>query len=175
MMFNQLLHKMRSVPTRRARQRGSAAVETALVFPLMIATLLAFIYLVFVMHNYIVLTNAAREGARFGIVYASPASSRPTASQITTFTNQFGASFLIRLVAGPSTTVTISRAANPGAGGTPNWTGVSLNANACQLTGDLLKVDLAYGSGAPSLFGGTVFAIGLPDITLAASTTMRCE
>ncbi|MFO1199828.1 MAG: TadE family protein, partial [Burkholderiaceae bacterium] len=47
----------------RARNAGASAVEFALLFPLLISILIAFVDIIFVMHDFSVLTNAAREGA----------------------------------------------------------------------------------------------------------------
>ena len=50
----------------RRRERGQSLVETAVVFPILLLLLAATIDFGRVFDAYIVLTNAAREGARFG-------------------------------------------------------------------------------------------------------------
>lgn len=53
---------------RHTRQGGQSLVETAIVFPILILLLVAVVDFGRVFDAYIVLTNAAREGARFGSV-----------------------------------------------------------------------------------------------------------
>ena len=50
----------------RRRERGQSLVETAVVFPLLVLLLAAIIDFGRAFDAYIILTNAAREGARFG-------------------------------------------------------------------------------------------------------------
>jgi Flp pilus assembly protein TadG len=51
------------------RQQGQAAVEIALILPLLLIVLFGIIMSAFVFYAYIQVTNAAREGARAGSVY----------------------------------------------------------------------------------------------------------
>lgn len=60
-------------------QRGTAAVEFALVLPLLILFIFGIIEFGLAMHAKEILTNAGREGARAGIVFGDP---RPTESKI---------------------------------------------------------------------------------------------
>lgn len=53
-------------------QRGVAAVEFALVLPLLLAVMLAVIELGLMLYNQAVITQASREGARYGIVLTDP-------------------------------------------------------------------------------------------------------
>lgn len=53
---------------RRRHARGAAAVELAILFPLLMAIFFSIMEWGFVVYNKAVLTNAAREGARTGIV-----------------------------------------------------------------------------------------------------------
>ena len=55
----------------RRRERGQSLVETAIVLPVLVLLLAAVIDFGRVIDAYIVLTNAAREGARFGSVKPS--------------------------------------------------------------------------------------------------------
>lgn len=57
-----------SKPERRSRERGQSLVETAIVVPVLLLLLAAVIDFGRAFDAYIVLTNAAREGARFGSV-----------------------------------------------------------------------------------------------------------
>lgn len=52
----------------RRRERGQSLVETAIVFPILLLLLAATVDFGRAFDAYIVLTNAAREGARFGSV-----------------------------------------------------------------------------------------------------------
>ena len=53
---------------RRRRERGQSLVETAIVFPILLLLLAAVVDFGRAFDAYIVLTNAAREGARWGSV-----------------------------------------------------------------------------------------------------------
>jgi Flp pilus assembly protein TadG len=68
------------------REEGAAAVEFALVLPLLILILFGIIEFGFVLYDQEVITNASREGARFGIVIGSP---RPSLSQIQGVVNTY--------------------------------------------------------------------------------------
>ena len=63
----------------RRRSRGAAAVELALLFPFLMAILFGILEWSFVVYNKGIVANAAREGARAGIVLSSP---RLTQAQI---------------------------------------------------------------------------------------------
>ena len=73
-------------------EKGASAVEFALVLPLLLALLFGTIEFGLLMYDKAMLTNACREGARFGIISASP---RKTPDEITTVINQYCASNLI--------------------------------------------------------------------------------
>jgi Flp pilus assembly protein TadG len=55
-------------PARRSR-RGQAAVETALVLPIFLVVLMGIIECSRALYAYSVVSNAAREGARYGIMH----------------------------------------------------------------------------------------------------------
>jgi Flp pilus assembly protein TadG len=57
-------------------EAGAAAVEFALVLPLLLVLLFGIIEFGFVIYNKAMLTNASREGARAGIVYRTDTSER---------------------------------------------------------------------------------------------------
>jgi Flp pilus assembly protein TadG len=61
------------------REEGAAAIEFALLLPLLMLILFGIIEFGLVLYNQEVITNASREGARYGIVIGSP---RPTTGQI---------------------------------------------------------------------------------------------
>lgn len=78
--------KMKSNP-------GQAGVEFALVFPLLLILLFGIIEFGVLLYDKAVITNASREGARFGIVARTP---RYNASDITQVVNDYCANRLIR-------------------------------------------------------------------------------
>jgi len=68
------------------REEGAAAVEFALLLPLLMLILFGIIEFGLVLYNQEVITNASREGARYGIVIGSP---RPTTGQIQGVVNTY--------------------------------------------------------------------------------------
>lgn len=60
-------------------QRGTAAVEFALLAPLFVALLFAIVEFGLVLYTKNMLAQATREGARFGVIYSTP---RRTTSEI---------------------------------------------------------------------------------------------
>ncbi len=62
---------MRGLATVGVRQRGQSFVELALLLSILMLILLGIIDLGRVFNAYIVITNAAREGARYGALYPS--------------------------------------------------------------------------------------------------------
>jgi Flp pilus assembly protein TadG len=68
------------------REDGAALVEFALLLPLLMMILFGIIEFGLVLYNQEVITNASREGARYGIVIGSP---RPTAGQIQGVVNTY--------------------------------------------------------------------------------------
>ena len=57
--------------TRRSNQRGQAVIEMALTLPLLLAVVFAIIDFGFMFQRYESVTNAAREGARLGILQSA--------------------------------------------------------------------------------------------------------
>lgn len=68
-------------------RRGSAAVEFALILPILLVLLFGIIEFGFLLYNEQVITNASREGARYGIV--STSGPRHTLAQITSVVNTY--------------------------------------------------------------------------------------
>ena len=63
------MHIMASLtPTRRSNQRGQAVIELALTLPLLLVVVFGIIDFGFMFQRYESVTNAAREGARLGIL-----------------------------------------------------------------------------------------------------------
>ncbi len=73
-------------------RNGTAIVEFAVVLPVLLLILMGIIEFSFVLYDKAVLTNASREGARFGIVSQNP---RVTDSQIKTVVKNYCKNFLI--------------------------------------------------------------------------------
>ncbi|MCZ6801589.1 MAG: TadE/TadG family type IV pilus assembly protein [Nitrospirae bacterium] len=68
------------------RETGVAAVEMALMLPILLLLVLGIVDFGLLMYQQQIVTNASREGARQGIVMATP---RPTAGDITTVVNAY--------------------------------------------------------------------------------------
>ena len=131
-------------------QRGASAVEFAVITPLFVALLFAVVEFGMVLYAKGMITHAAREGARYGVVYSTP---RRDAVSIENEVKQYlNLSGLTN-----EATVTVS-----GAGGN---------------TGDILDVKVTYNyefmvlpKDINSYLAGT-----MPDLTLTAETVMRME
>jgi TadE-like protein len=135
--------------TERNREQGVAAVEFALVLPMLLMMLFLIIEFSIALYDKAVITNASREGARSGIVMGTP---RPTTGAILSTVNDYCASNLISF--GPSAPDTEVPAA-------------------CVNPGDILTVRVRYTYNflvLPNFLGGV--GTGL---TLTGNTVMRCE
>jgi Flp pilus assembly protein TadG len=71
---------------RQQNERGAAAVEFALLLPVLLTILYGIIEFGMIMYGREVVTNASREGARAGIIQVSP---KPTSGQITTIATNY--------------------------------------------------------------------------------------
>jgi len=67
-------------------QRGASAVEFAVIAPLFVALLFGIVEFGLILYTQSMLTNASREGARFGVVYCNP---RRTPAEIQTVVQNF--------------------------------------------------------------------------------------
>ena len=67
-------------------EHGGSLIEFAIVMPLLLLFLFAIIEFGILLYNQAVITNASREGARFGIVARAP---RYTSAEISTQVNSF--------------------------------------------------------------------------------------
>lgn len=76
----------------RRAQRGVAAVEFALVLPVLLILLFGIIEMGLFLYDKAVITNASREGARAGVVLKSP---KPTASDVQTVVTNYTSSYLL--------------------------------------------------------------------------------
>lgn len=88
------------------RQRGAMAIETALLFPLLILLIFGMIEFGLLMYNRQVLTNASREGARAGIVLDIP---RVPDSDIENVVNQYCTDRLVTFGAANTASTNITR------------------------------------------------------------------
>jgi Flp pilus assembly protein TadG len=77
----------------RKSENGAAAVEFALILPIFLLLVFGIIEFGFLLYNKQVITNASREGARYGIV--STGGSRHSLVQITDVVDTYAASHLV--------------------------------------------------------------------------------
>jgi Flp pilus assembly protein TadG len=73
-------------------QKGASAVEFAIVLPLMLVLIFGIIEFSILFYNKAMITNASREGARAGIVFAV---SRPSQADIQAIVDNYAANHLI--------------------------------------------------------------------------------
>jgi Flp pilus assembly protein TadG len=140
----------------KGNETGAAAVEFAILLPLLLVLIFGGIEFGLVMFNQQVITNASREAARAGIVVGIDSVDDPAIIQIAL---DYCQDYLVTFESpAPVPTVTITRAAGT-------------------VFGDPLTVTVDYNyqflvlPNLRSLFGGS-FSTDLP---LAAKTTMRYE
>lgn len=132
-------------------QIGAAAVEFALILPILLLVFFGMIELNLALYDKAILTNASREGARAGIVLSSP---KLTDAQIRTVVLNYTNGALISLGSTTAPTVTIEQS-TPASFPNP------------------LRVTVSYtykGLGVGTLLG----ALGAP-IVLTSSTSMVNE
>jgi Flp pilus assembly protein TadG len=142
-------------------QKGSAAVEFAIILPFLVLLTFGIIEFSILFYNKAMVTNASREGARAGIVLADP---RVSDTEIETVVTNYCGSYLITFGSdGSSPTVAVYRS-GPG-GGTA--------------AGDSLKVTVTYPYDflvvpdvLAAFFGGSSLE---EPFNLSAVTVMRME
>lgn len=88
---------------RRKGELGAAAVEMAIVLPLLVILLFGTVEFGLVFYNQQMLTNASREGARAGIVAGVP---HVTVGEIQSVVNNYCATHLVSFSDTPATLVT---------------------------------------------------------------------
>jgi Flp pilus assembly protein TadG len=132
-------------------QKGAAALEFAIVLPLLLLLLFGTIELSICLYDKAMITNASREGARAGIVYSHP---NPVSDpEIMNVVNTYCATHLISFAPGSSPTTVIARTIEP--------------------YGDALRVRVTYVYNflvLPNFMGALVGGS-----TLTAETLMRME
>ena len=112
-------------------QEGASAVEFALIVPLLFILIFGIIEFSILLYNKAMITNASREGARAGIVFAL---NRPTESEIQTIVDNYATTHLINF--DPSQTIITTARHFPG--DTPPESAVDID------SGDSLEVTVQY-------------------------------
>lgn len=141
----------RHMPLRRQVQQGAAAVEFALILPILLLVFFGMVELSLALYDKAIITNASREGARAGIVLSSP---KLTDAQIRNVVLNHTNGSLISLGTTTAPTVTIAQS-SPASFPNP------------------LRVTVSYtfqGLGVGTMLG----ALGAP-IVLTSSTSMVNE
>ena len=95
---------------RRRVQSGVAAVEFALILPLLLALLFGMVEVSLLLYDQAVITNASREGARAGIVLKTPKLSTAEIEQVAL---NYSLNALVSLGAAAPPVVTVTQAADP--------------------------------------------------------------
>src|SRR5689334_8527193 len=135
----------------RSLQRGTAAVEFALMLPVFATLLFGVVEFSFGIYNKAVITNASREAARAGVVYAKP---RLTPGQISAVASNYANNMLVTF-------------------GTNNPPTITVDQSEGTATGRPLKVTVSY------TYSGLMLSSVLSQFTgpfnLTAATTMGYE
>ena len=132
------------------RQKGIAAVEFAIVLPVLLLIVFGIVQLGIALYDKPVITNASREGARAGIVLKSP---KPSATDIQNVVLNYTSTYLLTF--GTQSSPTVTTTGQGGSFGTP------------------LSVSVSYAYAGLGL-GGMFSAVSGP-ITLSATTVMNNE
>jgi Flp pilus assembly protein TadG len=142
-------------------EKGAAVVEFAIVLPLLLVIVFGIVEFGFVMYNQAMLTNAAREGARFGITIGEE---RKSTAQITQVVNDYCADYLFTFKSGsataPETVVKVNGVETDPFGG-------------LQPAQDYVTVEVSY-SYDFLILPSFITNLGVSK-NLAASATMRAE
>ncbi len=153
--------------TENNNEKGAAAVEFAMILPLLLIILFVIMEFSIILYDKAVITNASREGARAGIVMGTP---RPTQGAIISAVDDYWAHNLISFgtsTAGPTTTVTvIATPGGPAASGGCASSGQILNVNVSYVYTFLAVPNLMGVIGGGGMSGG---------LTLTGHSAMRCE
>ncbi len=110
--------RLRRLPAPRRSRRGQALVEFALALPIILAVMFGAVEFGTALYDKAVLTNASREGARFGVVATNP---RKTDAQINTVVQTYVANNMINYKqTNAVTTTSRPRCADPRRRGMPH-------------------------------------------------------
>ncbi len=140
----------RGIRASQARQRGVAAVEFAIVLPILLLIIFGIVEFGVALYDKAVITNASREAARAGVVLKSP---KLTATAIQNVVLNYTSSRLLTF--GTQSAPTVSTTGQGGTFGTP------------------LSVTVSYSYSGLAL-GQLMSAVTGP-ITLSATTVMNNE
>lgn len=130
-------------------ERGVSAVEFALLLPVLVLILFGIIEFGLILYDQAVITNASREGARKGILFAT---TRPTEQEIKDVVTIYTSGHLVSFQNGATSNATV------------------LPTGGCTAFGSNLTVTVSY----PYTFL-VLENFGFTGPNLTASTTMRCE
>jgi len=146
------------------RQEGTSVVEFALVLPLLVLLLAGIVEFGLIMYNQQIITNASREGARYGIVLKTP--NRYTQAQITSEVQRYCGFHLVTFGTG-GTPLSVSVVNESGGSQCPNTNSFGQN----------LRVTVSYNYTfllVPNM--SRFFGTGLGNtLTLTGETLMKCE
>lgn len=137
-------------------QRGTSAIEFAIVLPLLVVFVFGIIEFGLIFYNKAMVTNASREAARSGIVYRDPPL---TVAEIQSVVDSYCGNMLVSFGGGPNPTTTVP-------------------SGECANHGDELVVNVAYQYDFLLIpdFLTAFFSGGMPgSIDVSAVTRMRCE
>jgi hypothetical protein len=140
-------------------QKGGALVEFALVLPLLLLLVLGIIEFSLLLYNKAMITNASREGARFGILYSlDRANSTAMDADIKDVALNYCQNYLVTFGSAEPIPSVIQ--------------------GPCTKGGDLLEVQVTYEYEFlvfPEILAGFFGGQNTGNIQLSANTIMRCE
>lgn len=94
----------------KCESRGVAAVEFAIVLPLLLLLIFGIIEFSLVLYDQAIITNASREAARAGVVVRK---AKATEAQIKTVATNYCQNYLISFGTTPTPAITVSETTNP--------------------------------------------------------------
>ena len=152
-------------PMSPERMRGASAAELAILFPLIMAIVFGIIEFSFLLYDKAMITNAAREGARWGIVL-TPAS--PTCPTLPSTRRSKAAveAQAVKYCSGKTISIV-------GSGACQATATQTLAKASCPAFGDTLKVDVRYTYNGTLLLA--LYKIMAGPIVLTSSATMVYE
>ena len=134
---------------KKLNERGVSAVELALILPLLVLILFGIIEFGLILYDQQVITNASRQGARKGILYAT---TRPTEQEIKDVVTNYTSDHLVSFQNGATANATV------------------VPTGGCTAFGSNLTVTVSY----PYTFL-VLDNFGFIGPNLTANTTMKCE
>jgi len=169
---------LKSGPFRRRshRGRGQALVEFALVIPIFLVVLALILYFGFMLYSKMTVINAAREGARAGVVTADPTTIAGDTGVIKNRVISAAAAAGLTLTASNVTIACLQTTVSTSSPPTCNWTLYNITTNPTgPRQGDSVTVTVTYSLGNPipmhlQLLGNVI--IDLPN-TINLSSTVQ--